>query len=164
VDTRLRKLEAGEYDGIVLAAAGLRRLGRSELVRETLSAEVMCPAAGQGALGIEIRAGDNITRGYLAFLDDAAARATTTAERALLRALGGGCQVPIGALAEQRGEKLYLAAVVARPDGSQILREAQTGDEPEKLGASVAQSLLRRGADVILQEVYGEATAVPQQP
>ena len=164
VDTRLRKLEAGEYDGIVLAAAGLRRLGRNELVRETLSAEVMCPAAGQGALGIEIRAGDNITRGYLAFLDDAAARATTTAERALLRALGGGCQVPIGALAEQRGEKLYLAAVVARPDGSQILREAQTGDDPEKLGASIAHSLLRRGADVILQEVYGEATAVPQQP
>jgi hydroxymethylbilane synthase len=99
VDTRLRKLEAGEYDAVILAAAGLNRLGKTELVRQVIPVEVMCPAAGQGALGIEIRAGDSLTRQHLAFLDDAAARATTTCERALLNKLGGGCQVPIGASA-----------------------------------------------------------------
>ena len=100
VDTRVRKLEEGEYDAIILAAAGLTRLGKTQLVKEVLSKEFMCPAAGQGALGIEIRAGDTEMRKYLAFLDDAAARATTTCERALLNKLGGGCQVPIGAFAE----------------------------------------------------------------
>ena len=85
VDTRLRKLEAGEYDAIILAAAGLNRLGKTQLVRQVIPADVMCPAAGQGALGIEIRAGDSITRQHLAFLDDAASRATTTCERALLQ-------------------------------------------------------------------------------
>src|ERR1700747_969333 len=99
VDTRLRKLESGEYDAIILAAAGLNRLGKTQFVRQVIPAEIMCPAAGQGALGIEIRAGDAITRQHLTFLDDAAARATTTCERALLNKLGGGCQVPIGAFA-----------------------------------------------------------------
>src|SRR5206468_7371815 len=100
VDTRLRKLEAGEYDAIILAAAGLNRLGKTELVKQVIPAEIMCPAAGQGALGIEIRAGDTATRQFLAFLDDPDARATTTCERALLNKLGGGCQVPIGASAQ----------------------------------------------------------------
>ena len=99
VDTRLRKLADGEYDAIILAAAGLNRLGKNEFIRQVLPAEVMCPAAGQGALAIEIRAGDSVTRGCLRFLDDSAARLTTTCERALLNKLGGGCQVPIGALA-----------------------------------------------------------------
>src|SRR5882724_11259500 len=116
VDTRLRKLEQGEYDAIILAAAGLRRLGRTELVREIIATEVMCPAAGQGALGIEIRKDDETTRKHLAFLDDPDARATTECERALLNALGGGCQVPIGAHAQTAGGKLRLKAVVARPD------------------------------------------------
>src|SRR5579863_8568746 len=92
VDTRLRKLEAGEYDAIILAAAGLYRLGKTELVRQVISPDMMCPAAGQGALGIEIRAGDSVTRQYLSFLDDTAARTATTCERALLNKLGGGCQ------------------------------------------------------------------------
>jgi hydroxymethylbilane synthase len=103
VDTRLRKLESGDYDAIILAAAGLNRLGKTQLVRQVIPAEVMTPAAGQGALGIEIRNGDKATRALLAFLDDAAARATTTCERALLNKLGGGCQVPIGAFAEVIG-------------------------------------------------------------
>ena len=90
VDTRLRKLEAGDYDAVILAAAGLNRLGKTELVKQVLPAEMMCPAAGQGALGIEIRSGDHATRRHLAFLDDAAARATTTCERALLEKMGGG--------------------------------------------------------------------------
>jgi hydroxymethylbilane synthase len=164
VDTRLRKLEAGEYDAIILAAAGLRRLGRTELVRETIPAETMCPAAGQGALGIEIREGDASTRHHLLFLDDAAARTATACERALLSQLGGGCQVPIGAFAEVRGERIHLTAVVAHPDGSQVLRETQSGTSREKLAAAVAAALLARGAEAILQEVYGSAVAAPQQP
>ena len=104
VDTRLRKLEEGEYDAVILAAAGLNRLGKTELVKQVIPAEVMCPAAGQGALGIEIRAGDETTRQLILFLNDNDARAATTCERALLNKLGGGCQVPIGAFAEVRME------------------------------------------------------------
>src|SRR5580704_9167573 len=100
VDTRVRKLEHGDYDAIILAAAGLTRLGKTQLVKQVLSEDFMCPAAGQGALGIEIRSGDTEMRRHLAFLDDPAARAATTCERALLNKLGGGCQVPIGAFAE----------------------------------------------------------------
>ena len=164
VDTRLRKLEAGEYDAVILAAAGLNRLGKTELIRQVIPAEVMCPAAGQGALGIEIRAGDAATRECLEFLDDAAARATTTCERALLNKLGGGCQVPIGALAEMRDDTLHLYAIVAPPDGSEILRESKEGKDPVKLGNEVGEALLRRGGDAILEEVYGRGVAVPQQP
>ena len=102
VDTRLRKLEQGDYDAIILAAAGLKRLGKTELIKQIISAEIMCPAAGQGALGVEIREGDAKTGELLAFLDDPNARAATTCERALLNSLGGGCQVPIGAFAEVR--------------------------------------------------------------
>ena len=164
VDTRVRKLEAGEYDAIILAAAGLTRLGKTELVKEVLSEEFMCPAAGQGALGIEIRAGDAEIGKHVAFLDDAAARATTTCERALLNKLGGGCQVPIGAFAEMKEGALHLSAIVARPDGSVILREQQSGSDPVALGEQVGDILLQRGATRILEEVYGEATPPPQQP
>jgi len=164
VDTRLRKLEAGEYDAIILAAAGLNRLGKTQLVKQVIPAEVMCPAAGQGALGIEIRAGDSVTGQHLAFLDDAAARATTTCERALLNKLGGGCQVPIGAFAEVREGRLHLEAIVADPDGSKILRESRDGGDPVQLGESVGEILLQRGGDAILEAVYGQGIAVPQQP
>ena len=164
VDTRLRKLEAGEYDAIILAAAGLNRLGKTQLVRQVIPAEVMCPAAGQGALGIEIRAGDAMTRQHLAFLDEAAARAATTCERALLNQLGGGCQVPIGAFAEVRNGRLHLQAMVADPDGSQVLRESGEGTDPVQLGVSVGDTLLQRGGDAILDEVYAQGIAVPQQP
>ena len=164
VDTRLRKLEAGEYDAIILAAAGLNRLGKTELVRQIISPELMCPAAGQGALAIEIRAGDAVAREHISFLDDAAARAATTCERALLNKLGGGCQVPIGALAEVRNARLYLDAIVADPDGSKVLRESGDGDDPVQLGESVAKALLQRGGDAILEAVYRQGAAVPQQP
>ena len=164
VDTRVRKLEQGEYDAIILAAAGLTRLGKMQLVKEVLSEEFMCPAAGQGALGIEIRAGDQAMRQHLAFLDDATARATTTCERALLNKLGGGCQVPIGAFAESRDGELQLTAIVARADGSVILRETQSGADPIALGEQVGKTLLQRGAAQILEDVYGAAVAAPQQP
>ena len=164
VDTRLRKLEAGEYDAIILAAAGLNRLGKTELMRQIIPADIMCPAAGQGALGIEIRAGDAITRQHLAFLDNAAARAATTCERALLNKLGGGCQVPIGAFAEVKAGRIRLNGLVAHPNGTQVLRETREGDDPVRLGEEVGETLLGRGGNVILEEVYGEGFALPQQP
>jgi hydroxymethylbilane synthase len=164
VDTRLRKLEAGDYEAIILAAAGVNRLGLTALVKQIIPAEIMCPAAGQGALGIEIRNGDEGIRQHLSFLDDIAARQTTTAERALLNRLGGGCQVPIGAFAELREKQIHLEGVVAHPDGSLVLRESRDGNDPERLGNEVGETLLSRGGDSILQQVYGQAVAAPQQP
>ena len=164
VDTRLRKLESSEYEAIILAAAGLNRLGKTQLIRQVIPIETMTPAAGQGALAIEIRNGDTVTRAVVAFLDDDAARATTTCERALLRKLGGGCQVPIGAFAEVKEGRLRLSALVAHPDGAKVLRETREGDNPVRLGEEVGEILLRRGGNVILDEVYGEGFALPQQP
>jgi len=164
VDTRVRKLESGEYDAIILAIAGLSRLGRTGLVRQILPIEAMCPAAGQGALAIEIRTGDDHVRGALEFLDDAAARAETDCERALLATLGGGCQVPIGANAKFENQRLRLQAVVASSDGRSVLRETASDTDPSRLGKSVANALLRHGGAAILEEVYGKQTAVPQQP
>jgi len=164
VDTRVRKLEEGEYDGIILAAAGLTRLGKTELVKEYLSEDFMCPAAGQGALGIEIRKGDVAMRKQLAFLNNADSRAATICERTLLNKLGGGCQVPIGAFAEMKDGKLRLTGVVARPDGSEVLREQQSGTDPVALGELVGDTLLKRGAVKILEDVYAATAAVPQQP
>jgi hydroxymethylbilane synthase len=164
VDTRMRKLESGDYDAIILAAAGLNRLGMTQYIRQVIPVEVMTPAAGQGALAIEIRKGDDATRAFLAFLDDAAARAATTCERALLNQMGGGCQVPIGAFAELKAGRIRLTAVVAHPDGTRVLRETREGDDPVRLGEDVGEMLLRRGGDVILEEVYGEGFALPQQP
>lgn len=164
VDTRLRRLEAGEFEALILAAAGLKRLGREEVVREFIPVEQMCPAAGQGALAIEIRADDIDLDVATAFLDDRAARRTTECERSLLRTLGGGCQVPIGAYADTHGSELKLTAVVARPDGSQVIREQQSGAQPQALGEAVGKALLARGAQGILDEVYGKQAAVPQQP
>jgi hydroxymethylbilane synthase len=166
VDTRLRKLEQGEYDAIILASAGLKRLDKTELIKQIIPTEIMCPAAGQGALAIEIRENDAATREHLEFLNDAAARAATTCERALLNSLGGGCQVPIGAFAEIRNGQLHLDAIVADPDGSKLLRESRDGDlsDPEALGNTVGETLLSRGGDEILEAVYGRGLAVPPQP
>lgn len=164
VDTRLRKLESGEFDAIILAAAGLNRLGKTEFVRQILSVELMCPAAGQGALAIEIRAGDHSVRDALSFLDDPATRAETECERSLLRKLGGGCQVPIGANAKLRNCVLHLSAIVARPDGTEILREVLAGEDAVKLGEQAGRKLLDRGASAILEKVYGQDAALPQQP
>lgn len=164
VDTRLRKLESGEYDAIILALAGLRRLGRTEFIRQIIPVEMMCPAAGQGALAVEIRSGDASVRNALAFLDDRASRAETECERALLKEMGGGCQVPIGASAKWHGGELHLEAVVASPDGSLVLREAANGDDPRRLGENVGKKLLQRGGAKILEQVYGQEVAQPQQP
>jgi hydroxymethylbilane synthase len=164
VDTRLHKLEAGEYDAIILAAAGLNRLGKRESVRQLMPPGLMCPAAGQGALAVEIRRGDQMVRHHIAFLDDRDARNVVTCERALLNKMGGGCQVPIGAFATTIGGRLHIEAVVARPDGTKILRDSGDGDDPVKLGETVGGTLLLRGGDAILQEVHAEKLAAPEQP
>jgi hydroxymethylbilane synthase len=164
VDTRLRKLESGQYDAIILAYAGLLRLARTELAREILPVLTLCPAAGQGALGIESRAHDGAVIERLAFLDDPAARAETQCERALLASLGGGCQVPIGANAKWDGNQLHLYAAVATPDGSLLLRERGVGEDPVRLGELTGGKLRQRGGTAILEQVYGQQAPLPQQP
>jgi hydroxymethylbilane synthase len=166
VDTRLKKLDAGEYAAIILASAGVRRLGLEDNVRYQIPPELMCPAVGQGALAIEARSGDSDVLHALEFLDHLATRQAIECERALLGALGGGCQVPIGAYAQNVGSELRLRAMVGRPDGSRILREVQTGPSSDsaRLGARVAEKLLQRGAGKILQEVYGLEVTAPGQP
>jgi len=164
VDTRLRKLQAGDFHAIILAAAGVSRLGLTQLVREYLDPAQMCPAAGQGALAIETRSDDAQTIAALKFLDDYLARTAVECERAALNALGGGCQVPIGAYAQWKGEKLVLQAVVANPDGRELVREQRAGSDPAVLGREVGEALLARGAQRILDAVYGHQASVPQQP
>jgi hydroxymethylbilane synthase len=164
VDTRLRKLAEGLYEAVILAAAGVTRLNLAQDVRARIPVEVMCPAAGQGALAIETRADDALSRKELAFLEHASTRTAILCERALLGAMGGGCQVPIGAYAHVNDGSIRLNAVVARPDGSQVLRHSATGTGAEKLGREVAAVLLNRGGDAILREVYGKQAAIPQQP
>src|SRR2546426_232296 len=176
VDTRLRKLERGECDALVLAAAGLDRLGLSERVTQYFSVSEMCPAVGQGALAIETREGDDRIEQAVLPLDDARAREAVRAERALLRCLGGGCQAPIAAHASRAGshgtvfvpwdlradEKLELLGVVAALDGSRIVRAtaAAPAGDPEGLGAMVAQELLKQGAREILSSMRGEVPSL----
>jgi hydroxymethylbilane synthase len=156
VDTRINKVEAGEYDAIVLAAAGLRRLGWGDIISETFRADVICPAVGQGALAIETRtAGCGLEA--CAPLDDPWTRLPVTAERAMLSELGGGCQVPIGAYATLENTDLFLTGAVFSPDGAVMIRYTATGEctKPTELGRSVAHVLLKRGAGEILDKVYG---------
>jgi hydroxymethylbilane synthase len=158
VDTRLRKaLAPGGPDATILALAGLRRLGLEEAVTESLPVEVMVPAVGQGALAVEVRASDRRVRRLLRPLDHRPTRLAVTAERAVLAALGGGCQVPLGAHArlEEDGETLRLLAVVASVDGRRLVRVEREGPatRPVRLGQAVAHELLRRGADAILREI-----------
>ena len=164
VDTRLRKLRDGEFEAIILAAAGVTRLGLNDTARHYFEPTEMCPAAGQGALAIETRAGDAATIEAVRFLDHPTTRAAVDCERATLNQLGGGCQVPIGAYAEPSPRGLLLRAVVAAPDGNSTIREKREGSDPQKLGIEVGQALLSKGAAKILDAVYGKDTAVPQQP
>jgi hydroxymethylbilane synthase len=152
VDTRLRKLSDGQVDAAVLAAAGLDRLGRTEWVRERFSEDVLCPAPGQGALAIECRAADERTRAVLASLDHAESRFAVTAERVALAALGGGCQVPIGAYCRRDGDQYRISGCVSSPDGATVLRGEERGSDAGALGAALADSLLRQGALQLLAQ------------
>ena len=151
VDTRLRKLEAGNYEAIVLAAAGMRRLGWQDRIGELLDPAVMCPAVGQGALAIETREDGGAGHSAAVKLDHAATRVAVTAERALLEKLEGGCQVPIGAHARLRGPAIDLRAIVASPDGERIVRGELTGEDPGALGRALGEQLLGAGAREILR-------------
>jgi hydroxymethylbilane synthase len=155
VDTRLRKVEAGEYDAVMLAKAGLDRLGWSHRISETLSPDVCMPAVGQGALGIECRASDAETSAAVDKLDDAETRAAIIAERSLLSVLEGGCQVPLGAWARIERDELVLDACVCSIDGHQYVKQRATAtlDQARTLGQRMAQLLIDAGAQNILEEV-----------
>jgi hydroxymethylbilane synthase len=155
VDTRLRRREEGRCEAVVLAAAGLVRLGIGLEVGAPLSAAVFVPAVAQGALALETRSDDDDARALLGSLEDPAARRTVTAERAFLRDLGGDCVTPVAAHAEIAGEVLSLTGLVATPDGRTLLRDRLSGAarEPERLGHDLAERLRARGADDILAEV-----------
>lgn len=155
LDTRLRKLDEGGYDLIVLAVAGLRRLGFADRISATLPVAACVPAPGQGAIAIEIRRDDVRVQAHVAAVDDRTTRAAVAAERALVAALGGGCQVPIGGLATLEGPMLRLHAIVTSLDGAQALRAEGHGapEDPESLGRSVAAKLVAQGADAVLEDV-----------
>jgi hydroxymethylbilane synthase len=163
VDTRVDKVRRGEYDATVLAAAGMKRLELGEAVTEWLDPETMLPAPGQGALAVQCRVDDERTRGLVTAVDDAGTRAATTAERAFLSGLGGGCAAPVGAHAEISSTSDEVAqgmifvgmdALVASRDGREIVRASGSG-EPEELGARLAREALAAGADRILEVIRG---------
>ncbi|MDP1770004.1 MAG: hydroxymethylbilane synthase [Nitrospirota bacterium] len=159
LDTRLKKLHEGQFDAIVLAAAGLRRLAWAHEITEYLAPQISLPAIGQGALGIEGRRDDAFIRSLLSGLDHAPSKIAVLAERALLHRLQGGCQVPIAAHATLTGAKVRLEGVVASVDGKELIRDSVEGtiEDPESIGVQLAERLLARGGERILQWIYGTA-------
>jgi hydroxymethylbilane synthase len=159
VDTRLRKLDEGNYDAIILAVAGLNRFGLGSRITEFLPTAWMLPAVGQGALGIEVRREDHETRRLLDFLNHGPTKEAVLAERAFLKELEGGCQVPIGALAVLEGEALRLEGMVAELDGSEVIRQTLKGErrKAEDIGVALAKAILSAGGKRILAEIYDRA-------
>ena len=159
VDTRLKKLDAGEFDGVVLAMAGVNRLGVSNRITQVLDSEIMLPAVGQGALGVEIRRHDTETAKLVEVLDDMETRFCLAAEAALLRELQGGCQIPLGALARLANDELQLEAAVFSADGQDFVRRSLRApySEAQEAGKRLGQILLKAGADRILR-LTGRAT------
>jgi hydroxymethylbilane synthase len=153
VDTRLRKLDEGQFDAIVLAAAGLRRLGWADRIRELIPVEIMCPSVGQGALAIETRADGGAAYELVRQLDHADTRTAVTAERAMLEVLGGGCSVPVGGYAFLDKGVIHMRAIVAAPDGSRVVRAELSGVDPLRAGASLGRNLLEQGAEEILKAI-----------
>jgi hydroxymethylbilane synthase len=159
VDTRLRKLDEGQFDAIVLASAGLRRLGWENRITELLDPDVMCPAVGQGALAVETREDGGAAQEIAARLEHRDSRIAVTAERAVLRALGGGCQVPMGAYATVAGDVVHVRAIIVSPDGSQMIRKEAQGaaSDSERIGVALGEELLADGGRQILEAVYDAA-------
>ena len=159
VNTRLKKLDDGEYDAIMLAAAGIKRMGWDERITELLAPEQFVPAIGQGAIGIEIRLDDERVRGLVSALNDSQTAIRISAERSLNEALQGGCQVPIAGYAEISHGVILLRALVGRPDGSELVQGVISGkpEDAVELGQVLAEDLLSRGAREILADLYGEA-------
>jgi hydroxymethylbilane synthase len=157
VDTRIKRLESGDFQAIILAAAGLKRLSLSGNIRQLLSTDECLPAIGQGALGLETREGDSTILGIINFLNHRETELTVRAERAFLKRLEGGCQVPIAGLGVIEGASIRLRGMVAELDGSRIIKDEAIGpdDKPEELGSALAERLLQAGAEKILADVYG---------
>jgi hydroxymethylbilane synthase len=157
VDTRLKKLDSGDLHAIVLAAAGLKRLGLSERISHILDLETLLPAIGQGVLGLELREGDDVVHERLTFLNHEETEVTIGAERAFLRKLEGGCQVPMAAHGRLDGDQVILTGMVAELDGSVLIKDEMRGHsgDPEKVGIELAGRLLASGADRILDRIYG---------
>jgi len=155
VDTRLRKLDEGEVDALVMAAAGLKRIGQAARIAEFISSDICVSAVAQGALAVEARADGSVGE-TLSFLNDATASTEVLAERAFLRRLGGGCQVPVGARATLVETHLQIHGVVAKPDGRSLFRGEKTGmaTDVEKLGRELAEELLNAGADTVLRDLH----------
>jgi hydroxymethylbilane synthase len=155
VPTRIKKLEESELDGLILAYAGIHRLGLDEKIRQNIPFEIMLPAVGQGAMAVEVRADDARVGEIVRTLDDTETRYCITAERAFLRRLEGGCQVPIGALAQVKSSQLYIEGVVGNLDGSKNLRGQLSGDvnKAGALGTRLAEALIEKGAGEILEDV-----------
>ena len=156
LDTRLKKLKTMNLDAIVLALAGVRRLGLEERITEIISTEISLPAIGQGALGIETRQGDQRVEGKIRFLNDKASWIAVSAERAFLKKLEGGCQVPIAAFARVDGALLQIDGLVGTIDGKRLIRDHKHGpiEKADSLGIELAEALLEKGAKEILDEVY----------
>ncbi|MEY2342936.1 hydroxymethylbilane synthase [Acidithiobacillus sp. IBUN Pt1247-S3] len=153
VATRLAKLDSGQYDAIILAAAGLKRLGMEERIRSFFAVEDSLPAVGQGAIGIEIRTDDENTRALVLPLTHQETSLCVRAERAMNRKLGGDCRLPVAALAHWENESLHLEGRVVSPDGKTVLRARGSGTDPSVLGEKVAEDLLQQGAGKIIQEL-----------
>jgi hydroxymethylbilane synthase len=156
LDTRLRKLDEGQFDAIILAAAGLNRLGLADRAASYFTKNEMLPAVAQGAVGIELRTADKDLLAGLCFLDHHETSITVRAERAFLKRLEGGCQVPIGGFAELEGDKLAMDGLIVSLDGTQFIRESMedSASDPERLGNALAEKLLSMGGQKILAEVY----------
>jgi hydroxymethylbilane synthase len=165
VDTRLRKLEEGQYDAIVLAAAGVKRLGLADKVTEYLGEDVTLPATGQGAVGIECRIEDSDTNALIAPLDHRPTSVAVTAERAFLATLEGGCQVPIAGYAQLEGDTLKMRGLVGSLDGTTLIRGSREGrpEDAVGLGQSLGEEILDRGAREILEEFYQLETIAPKR-
>lgn len=159
LDTRLKKLDSGAFDAIILAAAGIIRLGWGDKITEFLPVNLSIPAIGQGALCIECREGDRDVLDMIDWLDHRESSVCVRAERAFLKRLEGGCQVPIGAYAILTGEGLEISGFIASVDGKRMVKEKKTGleDNPEGIGLNLAESLLAQGGEEILREVYGNS-------
>jgi len=158
IDSRLKRLESGDFDAILLASAGLRRMGWEDRITEAVPADVVIPAVGQGALALECREGDDELLALLKLYHHERTAAAVAAERAFLATLNGGCQVPIGAYAtlNAAGGAVTLTGFVGSPDGAQLLRETASGEDPAALGRQLGEALLARGAERILAEAKGE--------
>jgi hydroxymethylbilane synthase len=156
VNTRLAKLDAGDFDAIILATAGLKRLGMAKRITESLDTNVSLPAIGQGAIGIECRVNDQETNELLSVLHDWETGLCVTAERAMNARLNGGCQVPIAGFAQRRGDRLFMRGLVGSPDGRLLYRTEDSGslEQAEAIGRGIAEELIAMGADKILNELF----------